>query len=268
MPRRTDTKALLPVSQLMVVAAVAAGLLTACEGESPRSYSEYLEDPIAREATLLRCNASRDVSRGDAECINAKRAATALAAQHDAEKSRRLEAESERKRAALRERIAAQQASERRQLSEMKRRANLAYEQNWSYSDGGSEGVADYPEEGMGLSPQRDVYRGQQFPAAPLQPGVSDPSEQNSSGAVANYLGGEAQPGYSLSNGAEVIEPESVAAVPLQQLSEESSPPVLSAPMTESHAVPPPQQLTEDSSAADPSWQPFEPPAADQPDEG
>jgi hypothetical protein len=249
-----------------LVVLLAAGLLMGCEEEAPRSYSEYLEDPIAREATLLRCNVSRDAARGDAECINAKRAAAALAAQNDADKRRRFEAESERKSAALRERIAARQASERQQLSEMKRRANAAYEQRWSENASGGAVVGGYPEQ--------EVYGGQQFPAVPLQPGVSASAEQESSNAIAGYLGGEVQPGYSLSNGASVIEPLAADA-PVQELPEEGFPEqrfseeeVSSLPAADGSAVSEPQQVMEDSSAADPSWQPFEPPAVDQPGEG
>ncbi|MEE8307388.1 MAG: EexN family lipoprotein [Gammaproteobacteria bacterium] len=269
MPRLIHINASLLAFRPVVVLFAAAGLLMGCEEEAPRSYSEYLEDPIAREATLLRCNASRDASRGDAECINAKRAAAALAAKKDADKRRRFEAESERKRTALRERIAAREAAERQQLSEMKRRANAAYEQRWSENESGAAVTGGYPEQ--------DVYGGRQFPAVPLQPGVSASTEQESSNAVAGYMGGEVQPGYSLSNGTSVIEPLAADApvrelpeesFPEQGFSEEGPPEVSSLPTADGSAVPEPQQVIEGSSAADPSWQPFEPPAVDQPGEG
>ncbi len=281
MPRFSYSKvarsAIRPAALLMVAIGLAA-----CEAEAPRSYSEYLEDPIAREATLLRCNSSRDASRGDAECINAKRAAAALAAQNDAEKRRRFEAESERKRAALRERIDARQAAERQQLTEMKRRASAAYEQRWSYADATGTGAdtAGYPTGGE-LEPEtrQDIYAGQQFPAPPLQPGVSDPAQPQRSEAAASYLGGETQPGYSLSNGADVIDPAVAAQAPAQALpdlvpAEVSSVPTMDdsgvsqQPTADSTQVAEPQPVIEDSSAADPSWQPFEPPPGNQPGEG
>ena len=268
MPELSYQKALLPACRTAAALLAVTGLLAACEGESPRSYSEYLEDPIAREATLLRCNAGREASRGDAECINAKRAAAALAAHDDADKRRRFEAESQRKRAALRERIAARQAAEQRQQAELQRRANAAYEQSWSYSDNGQ--VGEYPG-ADGLSPERhqDVYSGQQFPAQPLQPGVSDPSEENASGAVSNYMSGQVEPGYSLSNGGGAITTPEVVEAPVRPLPDATPAPAASSvPDVENEVIQEPPQVTEDSSAADPSWQPFEPPAAGQPGEG
>ena len=281
MPRFWYSKAAPPAIRPAALLMVAIGL-AACEPEAPRSYSEYLEDPIAREATLLRCNSSRDASRGDTECINAKRAAAALAAHSDAEKRRRFEAESERKRAALSERIAARQAAEQQQLAEMKRRESAAYEQRWSYADatGAGADTAGYPT-GEEFEPetQHDIYAGQQFPAPPLQPGVSDPAQRQRADAAANYLGGEAQPGYSLSNGADVIDPAGAAQAPAQALPD-LAPADVSAvpsmddlgvspqPTADSTRVPQPQQVIEDPSAADPSWQPFEPPPGNQPGEG
>lgn len=281
MPRFSYSKVALPAIRPAALLMAAIGL-AACEAEAPRSYSEYLEDPIAREATLLRCNSSRDASRGDAECINAKRAAAALAAHNDAEKRRRFEAESERKRAALRERIAARQAAERQQLTEMKRRADAAYEQRWSYADatGAGADTAGYPTGGeLETETQKEIYAGQQFPAPPLQPGFSEPAQRQPSDAAANYLGGEAQPGYSLSNGTDVIDPEGAAQAPAQALpdlvpAEVSSLPAMDdtgvspQPTADSTRLPEPQQVIEDSSAADPSWQPFEPPPGNQPGEG
>jgi hypothetical protein len=88
--------------------------LSACQPPPPRSYSEYLEDDVAREATLQRCNSDRATSFGDLECKHARRAAAALAAQVEAAQRAELERESDRKRAAARERIAAQQEATRR----------------------------------------------------------------------------------------------------------------------------------------------------------
>jgi hypothetical protein len=96
------------------LAGLCLGLLSACEPPPPRSYSEYLEDDVAREATLERCNLDRVASFSDLECKNARRAAAALAAQAEASHRAELERESDRKRAAARERIAAQQEAARR----------------------------------------------------------------------------------------------------------------------------------------------------------
>lgn len=266
MPRSNTLKQHDPVSQslLLLLVLVFAGLLVACESEAPRSYSEYLEDPIAREATILRCKAGKDVSKGNAECINAKRAAAALAAQGDGEKRRRFEAESKRKQAALRERIAAQQAAEARLQAEAKRRADAAYQQGWSYSDTGPGGDG---ETALSPEPHQDVYTGQQFPAEPLQPGMSTPSEPRPSNAAASYLGGEMRPGYSVNNGNAAVAPSDSTDLPMQGLPE-AEPTTTQVPSIETSVTPPAQEVAGDSSAADPSWQPFEPPPADQPGEG
>ena len=107
--------------------------LWACQEPPPRSFTEYLEDDVAREGTLARCNADRAATFDDLECRNARRAAAALAAQAEAERRARLEAESERKRAAARERIAAQQEAARRAAEAARRAAEAAYEDQFLY---------------------------------------------------------------------------------------------------------------------------------------
>lgn len=96
----------------VIVAIVGGGLLSACvEEPPPRSVVEFMDDSIAREGTLVRCNADREATANDIECINARRAAASLAAQADQGKQERLEAQSEARLRAARQRYDAQQAA-------------------------------------------------------------------------------------------------------------------------------------------------------------
>ena len=261
----SDQQATMPAGRLTWLVALVAGLL-GCEAERPRSYSEYLEDPIAREATLLRCNAERERSRGDAECINAKRAAAALAAQDDGEKRRRFEAESERKREALRARIGARQAAERRSQEEARRRAEAAYEESWSYDQmPPAEGV------GAGIPDEPGVYTGRQFPAQPLQPGVSSIVPEPDSGGVADASSGFPAGNYPLhadSTGS-TDTPETTAGPseptsPPNEVLPDTTPPVPSQDVPGASEEPDSGQMVQPSE----EWQPFEPPPANQPAEG
>ncbi len=256
----SDLRGLVPASWLVIAAVGLAG----CEGERPRSYSEYLEDPIAREATLLRCNADRERSRGDAECINAKRAAAALAAQEDGNKRKRFEEQSDRKREALRARIAARQAAELRVQEDAKRRADAAYEQNWTSAPG--DGSVE-PDSGV---TEPTVYTGQQFPAQPLQPGVSDAASQSTVSENTPYPSGQSGPGYP-SNAP--VDPYNVPAASTEASVQEPSPnqalPDAGTPaQTGENLVAPKDVLPSEPSGPSDEWQPFEPPPADQPAEG
>jgi hypothetical protein len=106
-------------------------IVAGCEGPRPRSFIEYLEDPIARDGTLARCNAEREALAGDIECANARRAAVAVAARDEAARRRALALASERKLAALRAQIAALQEAERQAAAAAEAAARDAYEAQW-----------------------------------------------------------------------------------------------------------------------------------------
>jgi multidrug efflux pump subunit AcrA (membrane-fusion protein) len=106
------------VAAICVLAALAA-----CGKEPPpRSVSEFMEDPILLEATMVRCGEDRDQTRYDAECINARDAVDRIAAARELARRQELEAQSERKRQALRRaREAAAEARRRAQEAEQRR---------------------------------------------------------------------------------------------------------------------------------------------------
>jgi len=97
----------------------------------PRSYQEFMDDPIAREGTLARCNQERDVTAGDLECVNARRAASTTAARAEAARAEQFEAESDIKREALRDRVGAQQLAARRVEEQAKRAEEASYAAQW-----------------------------------------------------------------------------------------------------------------------------------------
>ncbi len=107
-------------------------VIVGCVNEPPpRSFTEFMDDRFAREGTLVRCNADRDATANDPECINARRAAAALAAQDDAELQERRDAQSEARLLAARQRQAAQQEAERRAQMAAQEEQQLAYEAQW-----------------------------------------------------------------------------------------------------------------------------------------
>ena len=124
--------------------AVVLGLLAVAAGcvnePPPRSFTEFMEDRFAREGTLVRCNADRTATANDPECINARRAAAALAAQDDAAQRERRDAQSEARLLAARQREAAQQEAQRRAALEARAEEQLAYEAQWE-----EEQVAEPP---------------------------------------------------------------------------------------------------------------------------
>jgi len=104
-----------------------------------------MEDGLAREGVLARCNQDRQASHADEECANARRAAATLAAAGETERSASLEKESERKLNALRDRQVRQQQAEQDAEVAAKAAADAAYEAQWHEKNaaGASEPISD-----------------------------------------------------------------------------------------------------------------------------
>jgi hypothetical protein len=88
------------VATLFLVVGVAA---CAPQPES-RSVLDFMEDGLARDGVLTRCNRNRDETLADVECANARRAEATLAIEAERARAGDLERESERKLAAVRDR--------------------------------------------------------------------------------------------------------------------------------------------------------------------
>ena len=103
-------------------------LIAGCaEPPPPRSVQDYLDSPIVLEAALVRCSRDRAETRYDAECVNAREANRIVTAREVAEQRAELEAQSERKRQALRREQQAAAEARRRAEEAEKLREEAAY---------------------------------------------------------------------------------------------------------------------------------------------
>ena len=112
----------------ITIPAAAVLLLAACaEEKQPRSVSSFIEHPILLEAALVRCTRHRAESRYDAECVNAREAVMLTEAQADSTRRAELEAQSKRKRDALRNTQRAQAEARRRVAEAQRQREEAEY---------------------------------------------------------------------------------------------------------------------------------------------
>jgi hypothetical protein len=78
-------------------------LLAGCTEEPPaRTVYDFLDSPILLEAAIVRCAQNRAESRYEAECVSARQAISIIEAREERAKAEAFEAQSERKRKALR----------------------------------------------------------------------------------------------------------------------------------------------------------------------
>ena len=104
-------------------------LLAACAEEPPPiSTSDFMEQPRLLEATMVRCAQNRAESRYLAECINARDAVNRLEAAENRTRREDLEAQSKRKRQALRRTQEAAAEARRRAIDNQRRREEEAYQ--------------------------------------------------------------------------------------------------------------------------------------------
>lgn len=84
-----------------------AAVLVACAPKpEPRTVLDFMDDGLARDGVLARCNQNREETLHDEECVNARRAAATLALEAERARAPALERQSEAKMLALREREA------------------------------------------------------------------------------------------------------------------------------------------------------------------
>jgi len=78
-------------------------MVVGCSPEPPpRSVQEFVDNPILLEAAMVRCAQNRAETRYDAECVNARQAVSLVEAREERARREALEAQSARKREALR----------------------------------------------------------------------------------------------------------------------------------------------------------------------
>ncbi len=99
-------------------------MLGACAEEvPPRSVQEFLADPNSLEAVVVRCSQNRSQTRYEAECVNARQAISIMEAKEDRARRDAFEAESDKKRQALRRtQQAAAEARRRAEAAEQRRK--------------------------------------------------------------------------------------------------------------------------------------------------
>jgi hypothetical protein len=79
-----------------------AAVVAACSPQpEPRTVLDFMEDGLARDGVLTRCNRNRDETLDDVECTNARRASATLAIETERARAGDLERESERRLAAV-----------------------------------------------------------------------------------------------------------------------------------------------------------------------
>ncbi|MFQ5981834.1 MAG: EexN family lipoprotein [Woeseiaceae bacterium] len=150
----------------------AFGLLAGCAEEPPpRSVAEFLENRILLEATMVRCGENRNMSKYEAECVNAREAINRIAADEQRARSAELEAQSERKRKALRRTQEAAAEARRRAAEARRRREEAEYlgvfedlppgEQPEGTVQTGTDGEPGAVEQAREAEPQPDGQVGQ-----------------------------------------------------------------------------------------------------------
>lgn len=157
-------------SRNLILTITGAALIAACGQKSePRSVAQFLEDQIALEAAVVRCAQNRERTRYEAECVNARQAVSIIEAREDRARAQALEAESERKREALRRTQAA--AAEARRLAAEAARQREEAEYHAQFGElPAAEEIAEPPLD----------------PAAANVPGVAveEPAEEFSANAI------------------------------------------------------------------------------------
>lgn len=114
-----------------VGAIVVLAALAACEQHEPRSFQDFMEDAIARDGALARCSRDPVAAAPDVECANARRAAEAVAVAAERARKVELEAQSERRLIALRDRAALEQEAVEQAAAEAQAAEAAAYEAQW-----------------------------------------------------------------------------------------------------------------------------------------
>jgi hypothetical protein len=103
-------------------------MLGGCAEEvPPRSVQEFLTDPNSLEAAVVRCSQNRSQMRYEAECVNARQAISIIEAKEERARRDVFEAESDKKRQALRRTQQAAAEARRRAEAAAQRRREAEY---------------------------------------------------------------------------------------------------------------------------------------------
>ena len=156
-------------------------LIAACSEEPrPRTVTEFLDNPLTLEAAVVRCSVNREESRYDAECVNARQAVTILEAKEERARRDAFEAQSERKREALRRTQEAAAVARRRSAEQSRLRSEAEYLAQFGELPPSSEveaagevGSANAPTSVIPQSTETDQMK-QSFPGVADAPAATD----------------------------------------------------------------------------------------------
>jgi len=130
--RRPTWRALGPFGLGGLLCLLGLALAGCTKPPPPRSFADFMEDRIAMEGALARCNQNRDETHDDIECANARRASMAIALTEERARREDLERESERKLAALRAELSRRERAEREAAAAAEAAKQAAYEAQWN----------------------------------------------------------------------------------------------------------------------------------------
>jgi hypothetical protein len=140
----------------VTICLILASFLGACaEEKMPVSVGEFMENPRLLEATMVRCSQNRSQMKYESECVNARDAINRLERAEERERRASLEAQSERKRKALRATQEAAAAARRRAEEDQRRREEEEYLGIFDPTPTGETSTA--PDPGHGVAPANPV---------------------------------------------------------------------------------------------------------------
>lgn len=142
------------------------------------SVAEFMENPRLLEATMVRCGQNRTEMKYEVECVNAREAINRLERAEERERRAHLEAQSERKRKALRATQEAAAAARRRAEEEQRRREEAEYLGIFDAAPAGN--IDAVPRQDVGTVPVDDQAAGN-APAAALVP-AAEPLPEETAG--------------------------------------------------------------------------------------
>jgi hypothetical protein len=187
-PLLYDTEKTMKIGRVTIWMSGLVALAVCAEPPPPVSVVEFMENPRLLEATMVRCGQNRTEMKYESECVNAREAVNRLERAAERDRRQQLEAQSERKRQALRRTQEAAAAARRRAEEERRRREEAEY--LGLFEDGGTPSPPPAVTEPVpaGNAPSVDLE-----PAPPAEepaevPVSEPPAETNDLNAVREEL--------------------------------------------------------------------------------
>jgi hypothetical protein len=145
--------------------------LAGCTEPELRSFNFFMEDKIAREGTILRCDAAPEESQNDIECANARRADATIALELERARIAELERESERRIQELSRRIDERERLAREAALEAVRAERERYEELWRAAQEAGTAAATEAAAPAGAAASESATTAGSDPAAPAATG-------------------------------------------------------------------------------------------------